>query len=274
MKKIFLLLFVIFLMTGCGGEKPSENINGTKHAITLTVGIDEFAPYGFTDQNGNISGFDIDLAKEAGKRMGIEVNFKFIDWDKKENDLNSGNVDLIWNGLDITPERKENILYSKPYMDNRQILVVKRGNPPDIHSLSDLAGKVVATQAGSNSENYVNENEAFKKSFADFKTYPKINDGFGGLSSGEFDVLIIDETAARYDMTKNPDLFEAVEVTIGPVTELGIGFRKGNTELRDKVQTVFDEMIADGTAKKISERWFGVNLIKANSQQNACRRES
>lgn len=263
MKKIFLLLLVTFLMTGCSGEQPPENLNNKKQ--TLVVGIDEFAPYGFTDDNGNISGFDIDLAKESARRMGVDMKFKFIDWNNKENELNSGRIDIIWNGFDITPEREENILYSKPYMDNRQILLVKRGNPKNIHDLGDLSGKVVATQAGSTSENYVNENVNFKNSFASFQTYPKINDEFAGLFAEELDVLIIDETAARYEMTKNPDMFEIIEATFGPVTKLGIGFRKNDIELRDKVQKAFDEMIADGTAKKISEQWFGISLIKTGN---------
>ena len=262
MKKILLFMLMIFLLTGCGSEKTSENVNSTKYSRIITVGMDDFAPMGFTDDNGNIVGFDVDLAKEAAQRMGVELEFKFIDWDKKEDEITSGNVDMIWNGLDIMDEYKDYMIFSKPYMDNRQILLVKKNNPEGIHSTGDLAGKVVGTQAGSNSETYVNENKYLKDSFAAFKTYRNVKEGFEALNNGDFDALIIDEIAGRYEMSRVPDAFEAVEVTVGPVTEFGIGFRKSNVELCDKVQKVFSEMVKDGTAKKISEKWFGADLIK------------
>ena len=249
-----MLLLVTMIFTGC---------NDTSQTIDkIIVGIDEFAPMGFRNERGEIVGFDIDLAKETAARMGVEVEFKFIDWDNKEFEITNGNVDMIWNGCDIMNEYKEYMIFSKPYMDNRQILLVKKGNPEGIHSEGDLYGKIVGTQAGSNSETYINENEKLKNTFAVFKTYRNIKEGFEALSNNEFDVLIIDEIAGRYEMTIHPDMFGVVEVTIGPVTEFGIGFRKDNTELCDRVQKVFDEMIKDGTAKKISEKWFHADLIK------------
>lgn len=264
MKKIFLLLIIIFLMTGCGGEKNSNDAKSPKYSRIITVGFDEFAPMGFTDENGNIVGFDVDLAKEAAKRMGVTFEFKPIDWSNKERELDSGNVDMIWNGLTMLEERKEHMTFSKPYMDNRQILLVANDNPQGIHSIGDLTGKIVAAQAGSSAETYINEDEYILDSFAKFKTYRNINEGFEGLSKGEIDALITDEIAARYEINKNPDAFEIVEATVGPIAEFGIGFRKGNTDLRDKVQQVFDSMIKDGTAKRISEQWFGADLIKTS----------
>lgn len=263
MKKIFLLLIAIFLMTGCGGEKNSNDAKSPKYSRIITVGFDEFAPMGFTE-NGEIVGFDIDLAKEAAKRMGVTFEFKPIDWGNKESELDSGNVDMIWNGLSMLEDRKEHMTFSKPYMDNRQIILVAKDNPQEIHSVGDLTGKIVAAQAGSTSENYINEDEYLRNSFAKFKTYRNINEGFEALSKGEVDALITDEIAARYEINKNPDAFKIVEDTIGPVAQFGIGFRKGNTELRDKVQQVFDSMVKDGTAKEISEQWFGADLIKSS----------
>ena len=263
MKKILLpLLLLIFLVTGCSADKNSENSPDTKSGQIIVIGMDEFAPMGFTDENGNIVGLDVDLAREATKRLGVKSEFRIINWSNKEMDITSGNIDMIWNGCDIMDDYKRYMTFSKPYMINRQILLVEKGNPQGIHSLGDLTDKIVATQAGSNSETYIDEDEALRKSFAKFRTYRNIKEGFAALSKGEYDVLIIDEIAARYEITKNPDAFEIVEVTVGPVTEFGIGFRKDNIELRDKVQKVFDEMIADGTAKKISEQWFGVDLVK------------
>ena len=263
MKKIFLLLLMIFTLSGCGGQ-DSKDMESMGYKRVLTIGIDdEFAPMGFRDENGNIVGFDVDLAKEAARRMGVELEFKSIDWDNKEAEITSGNIDMIWNGLDIMDEYKEYMIFSKPYMDNRQILLFKRYNAEGIRSEYDLAGKVVGTQSGSNSETYILDNNALKNSFAEFRTYRNIKEGFEALDKGEFDVLIIDEIAGRYEMAKNPGVFESVEVTVGPVTEFGIGFRKDNTELRDRVQRVFDEMIADGTAREISLKWFQADIIKS-----------
>jgi len=260
MKKFFLLLLVIFLISGCGQD--SNDINNPKYKGTLVIGLDdEYAPFGFRDKNGELVGFDIDLAKEAAKRMGVKFDFKPIDWNNKENELDSGKIDIIWNGLDITPERQERILYSKPYMDNRQILLAKKSADFNFTSENDLAGKIVGTQAGSNSETYVDENKTLLNSFKDFKTYATFKQAFADLSDGKVDVLIVDELAAHYELSKIPRKFEISEVTIGPVTQLGIGFRKSDVELRDRVQKVFDEMIADGTTKKISEQWFQADLI-------------
>ncbi len=261
MRKIFfLLLSIIFLVGGCG---DSKDVNNPKYKGTLVIGLDdEYAPFGFRDKNGELVGFDIDLANEAASRMGVKIEFKPINWNNKENELNAGHVDMIWNGLDITPEREERILYSKPYMDNRQILLSKKSNEFTFRSEHDLAGKIVGTQAGSNSEDYIAENKTLKESFKDFKTYATFKQAFADLSDGKVDVLIVDELAAHYELNKIPRKFEVNEVTIGPVTELGIGFRKSDTELRDRVQKVFDEMVADGTTKKFSEKWFQADLVK------------
>ena len=264
MKRFLLLLLLITLtVSGCGGEQSANPAD--KYSDKLVVGIDdEYAPMGFRDAKGEIIGFDVDLAKEAAKRMGVKLEFLPIDWNNKETELDSGRIDIIWNGLDITPERKEHILYSKPYMDNRQILLVKKDNHQGIRAESDLAGKSVGTQDGSNSADYIYQNEALKNTFKEFKTYRNFRDAFNELEGGAVDVLIVDELAGRYEMSKVPSKFDPIEVTIGPVTEIGIGFRKEDTALRDKVQKVFDDMIRDGTARKISEHWFQADLIKTS----------
>ena len=260
MKKIFLttLLLVTMLFTACGGEQSSDDIRDK----TFVIGVDDdFAPIAFRDENGNLVGFDIDLAKETGRRMGVTFEFKPIDWNNKRQELESGNIDLIWNGLDITDERKEYILYSKPYIDDRQILLVKKGDTQNIRSEGDLAGKIVGTQAGSAAETYVNKNDDIKLSVRNLKIYDKFKDAITALKVDEIDVLVCDEMIARYEMKTQPDTFEIVDVYSDYVTEMGIGFRKGDTELRDRVQKVFDEMIEDGTAKEISEKWFDADLI-------------
>ena len=265
MKKIFLpLLLMIFLISGCGGGKQdSQQTNNINAKKIITIGLDdEYAPFGFRDENGQLIGFDIDMAKEVAKRMGVKFEFKPIDWNNKEIELNSGHIDIIWNGLDITPERQRHILYSKPYMDNRQVLLVKLGDDTKFYSEYDLEGKTVGTQAGSNSETYIEQNKKLKDGFKSFKTYPTFKQAFADLREEQVQVLIVDELAARYEMNKIPKQFEVIELTIGPVTEIGIGFRKNDTELRDSIQKVFDAMVKDGTAKKMSEKWFQADLVK------------
>ena len=257
MKKFFAVILVLTLtiFAGCGSLTSGK---------VFVVGVDdEFAPMTFRNEKGEIVGFDIDLAKEAATRMGVTFEFKPIDWDDKENAITSGNVDLIWSACDIIDEYKAYMIFSKPYMDNRQIILTRKNNEK-IRSESDFAGKIVGTQAGSNSETYINESVNLKKTFKEFKTYRNFKEAFAALINGEMDLLIVDEIAGRYELKKSADVFQAVDVTVGPVTEFGIGFRKDDVELRDRVQKVFDDMIKDGTAKKISQKWFQADLIKSN----------
>lgn len=257
------LLLMAFALTGCGGGEQAKTDGESKEIKKIVIGLDdEYAPMGFKDDKNEIIGFDVDLAKEAVKRLGSEVEFKAIDWNSKEAELKSGRIDIIWNGLDITPEREQNMLFSKPYMDNRQIAFVKKGNDQGIAAEADLAGKAIGTQAGSTAEAYIDKTEGLKDSFKEFKTYGDYVSAFMDLENGRIDALVCDEIVGRYAMSKQGEKFEALDVTIGPVSQFGIAFRKDDTALRDKVQGVFDEMIKDGAAKKISEQWFGVDLIK------------
>ena len=259
------LLLVTMVFAGCGGgNEPAKTDGDSKDtAKKIVIGLDdEYAPMGFKNEKNEIVGFDVDLAKEAAKRLGSEVEFKAIDWNSKEAELKSGRIDIIWNGLDITPERQENMLFSDPYMDNRQIVFVKRDNDQGIKSEDDLSGKKVGTQAGSTAETYIVDKKGFKDSFAEFKTYGDYVSAFMELDNGRIDALVCDEIVGRNAMSKQEGKFDALEVVVGPVSQFGIAFRKDDTELRNKVQKVFDEMIADGTAGKISEQWFGADLIK------------
>ncbi len=266
MRKIFLvaMLLTTMIFTGCGGntaDKGGENAGAKK----IVVGLDdEYPPMGFKDDKNEIIGFDVDLAKAAAKKLGREVEFKAIDWNSKEAELKSGRIDVLWNGLDITPERKENMLFSDPYMDNRQIIFIRKGDEQNsgIASEADLAGKAVGTQAGSTAEAYITGNATLKNSFKDFKTYGDYISAFMDLENGRLDAVVCDEIVGRYYMAKHADKLDALNVIIGPTSEFGIAFAKENTALRDEIQKAFDEIVADGTAKKISEQWFGADLIK------------
>jgi len=268
MKKLFALgatlVFAVAAFTGCGGQQQAASSSGSGSGSgaggKIVVGLDDnFPPMGFKDENNEIVGFDIDLAKEATKRLGREVEFKAIDWSSKEAELKSGRVNVLWNGLDITDKRKENMLFSDPYMDNRQIIFVKKG-ATGITDEQSLAGKAVGTQSASTAEEYIDGSDFFKTKVKEVKKYSDFVSAFMDLENGRIDAVIGDEIVGRYYMSKHPDSIDAVDVAVGPVSQFGIAFAKDNQKLRDDVQKVLDEMVKDGTVAKISEKWFGKDI--------------
>ncbi|MBR4903258.1 MAG: amino acid ABC transporter substrate-binding protein [Selenomonadaceae bacterium] len=249
----FLIAVCALLFGGCGDFKGQQKI---------IVGLDDdFPPMGFRNERGELVGFDVDLAKEVGRRMGVNMVFQPINWDNKREEILSGHIDIIWNGLDITEERKSYMIFSKSYMDDRQIVLAKRDCTLPVYSEHDLAGKIIGTQAGSTSDCYLKRN--FKDVLGEHKTYDRFKDAIVALMNDEIELIVCDELIARYEMNTHPDQLKIIDIKIGVITETGIGFRKEDTELRDRIQATFDEMIKDGTAKKISEQWFGADLIRS-----------
>ena len=250
----------IILLTGCGGDAKKET-PATTSKQKIVVGLDDqFPPMGFRNEKNEIVGFDIDMAKEASKRMGIEVEFKAIDWASKEAELKSGRVDMLWNGLTMLEERKKNILFSKPYMGNKQIVVIKKGN--SITSKDGLKGKVVAVQDDSSAVTALGKEKSVADTFKELKKYPDLISAFLDLGNGRVDVLIVDEVLARYYMSKNPDKYDVINnVDFGTET-FGVGMALTNKDLQAKLDKTLDEMKADGTAAKISEKWFGKYLVQ------------
>ena len=262
-QKLFALglaaVMTMAVTAGCGSNTADKAGDAGKKIV---VGLDDnFPPMGFKNESNEIVGFDIDLAKEASKRLGREVEFKAIDWSSKEAELKSGRVDILWNGLDITEKRKENMLFSDPYMDNRQIIFVKKGRT-DIKDEASMAGKVIGTQSASSAEEYMDSNSFFKEKVKEVKKYSDFVSAFMDLENGRVDAVVGDEITGRYYMSKHPEALEAVDVAIGEVSTFGIGFAKDNQQLRDEVQKVLNEMKADGTMAKISEKWFGKDITK------------
>ncbi|MDR1147046.1 MAG: transporter substrate-binding domain-containing protein, partial [Spirochaetaceae bacterium] len=146
--------------TAAGGDSSLETVLARKK---LVLGLDDsFPPMGFRNENNEIVGYDVDLAKEVARRMGIELVLQPIDWNAKEQELNTGEIDCIWNGFTITEERKQNLLFTPPYLKNAQVIVVK-GNSP-ANTLKDLAGKTAGTQAGSSSVDAIDDAPEFKAS--------------------------------------------------------------------------------------------------------------
>ncbi|MFJ7738375.1 transporter substrate-binding domain-containing protein [Lysinibacillus sp. NPDC097287] len=268
MKRIFTLLFAftaVLFLAACGtsDEKTSgkDNTNDkeeTPKTEKIIVGIDDkFAPMGFRDEKNEIVGFDIDYARAAAEHMGAEVEFQPIDWKTKESELISGRIDLIWNGYTITDERKEKVLFTKPYLENAQVVMTLKDS--SIQVLGDLAGKEVGLQSLSSALDALNANPIQKE----IKKITEFADNvlaLTDLKSGRVDAVVIDAVVAEYYMTQQPDTFKLLEESLAP-EQYGVGVKPGNEALLEKLQAALDKMNEDGTAAEISEKWFGENKV-------------
>ena len=224
---------------------------------TIIIGLDdELPPMGFRDENNEIVGFDIDLAKAVGEKLGVTVEFQPIDWAAKEIELESGKIDALWNGLTITDERKETMDITDPYLQNRQIIVVKTDS--DIQSKADLEGKVVGLQDGSSAVDAVNADEL--ASAMELTTYDTNILALSDLDIGRVDAVVADETFVGYYMAQNENDFRVIEDGDFGEEFYGIAVKKGNTELLNAIQAALDELDADGTAAEISNTWFGEDI--------------
>lgn len=259
MKKILALALAAVLcltaFTACGDKEEAADSSSKK---TFTVGFDaEFPPYGYMDDNGEYTGFDLVLAEEVCKRNGWELVKRPIDWDSKDMELSSGSIDCIWNGFTMNG-REDQYTWSEAYIDNSQVVVVRADS--DITSLADLAGKVVVVQADSSAlaafegDDATDENKAFAASFSELQQVADYNTAFMNLESGACEAVVLDIGVAQYQISERSDTFKMLDGTVSS-EQYAIGFKLGNTELRDQVQKTVDEMVADGTFAKIAEEW-------------------
>ena len=262
MKKFLALMLTLVVasafVAGCGGDKAATKKEAGKKIV---VGLDDnFPPMGFKNEKNEIVGFDIDMAKEAAKRLGRPVEFKAIDWSSKEAELKSGRIDVIWNGLNITEERKKNMLFSNPYMEAKQLIFIPAGSP--VKGQADLAGKVIGIQSASTAEQNLENDKAFAGTLKEVKKYPDCIAAMMDMEVGRVDAIITDEIVGRYYMEKKPGKFVALEKPVGPIGNFGIGFRLDDKALQGDIQKVLDEMKKDGTSAKISKQWFGADIVK------------
>lgn len=248
-----LVLLVVMAITVIAGCSSSGSKDGK-----LVIGIDDkFAPMGFRDDNNEIVGFDIDYAKAAAEKMGKEVTFQPIDWSAKESELNSGRIDMIWNGYTITDERKEKVLFTKPYLENSQVVVVLAGST--LSKLDDLAGKEVGLQSLSSAADAL-EASPIKAKLSGVSEFTDNVLALTDLKSGRLDGVVIDEVVARYYMSKEPNSYKLLDESLAP-EQYGIGIKKGNEALLTELQKALDELNSDGTAAEISTKWFGENKV-------------
>lgn len=222
-------------------------------ADTIVIGLDDnFPPMGFRDKDNQLVGYDIDLAREAAKRMDAKVEFKPIEWSAKEAELNGKRIDALWNGLTITEERKKNIAFTAPYMVNHQIIVVL--NTSELNAKAELAGKKVGVQEGSTAVNAV-ESDPVGAQIATLRKYGDNVTALLDLAAGRLDAVVVDEVVGRYYIHSKPGQYRVLKDDFGE-EEYGVGLRKGDTELLAKLQAALDAMKADGTMDRIRAQWF------------------
>ncbi|MFF2449077.1 amino acid ABC transporter substrate-binding protein [Neobacillus sp. NPDC058068] len=253
---IGLVIAAVFsVLTACSNNTSGDKEKGDQ---TLVIGIDDkFAPLGFRDEANNIVGFDIDYAKAAAEKMGVKVKFQPINWKTKESELSSGRIDFIWNGYTITDERKKKVLFTKPYLKNAQVVVTLADSK--LSKLADLEGKVVGLQSLSSASDALDANPIKSK----IKNVTEFSDNvmaLNDLKSGRLDAVVIDEVVIDYYMTKEQGTFKVLDESLSP-EEYGVGVKKGNEELLNKLQKALDKMNEDGTAAEISNKWFGEDKV-------------
>ena len=256
LKKIFAALLIMMMaITGIAVAEDNslQNILDKK---TFILGLDDsFPPMGFRDENNEIVGFDIDVGKAVAEKLGVEFIAQPIDWAAKELELNSGNIDCIWNGMSITPEREESMAMTWPYLNNQMVFYVKADS--GIASVEDLAGKVVAVQNGSYAEELLmGEYADLAATFdGDLLGYDEYLTALMDLQQGGCDAVLVDLVVGEYKVSGMgaTDLKAAFALADD---NYGIGFRKEDAALRDKVQEILMELKADGTLAEICKAWF------------------
>ncbi|MCD8315872.1 MAG: amino acid ABC transporter substrate-binding protein, partial [Eggerthellaceae bacterium] len=229
--------------------------------FTLIVGLDNsYPPYGFIGDDGELTGFDIDLATEVAERNGWNLDLEAIDWDTKDALLNQGTINAIWNGFTMEG-REDSYTFSEPYMLNEQVIVVKSDS--GITSWDDLAGLTVMTQVDSAALDLLEDEDGQKDladTFGSLEQISDYNNAFMQLDSGMVDAVACDLSIAEYQMAANPDEY----VMLDPLNSehYAVGVQKGTTELADAISETLLEMYNDGTIAELCEKWsdYGITI--------------
>lgn len=264
MKKLLFAVIAaatLFTLSGC---KKTKKTAVTDPVIALTqrgvfvLGLDDsFPPLGFRDDNNEIVGYDIDLAKEVAKRLGVEFKAQPIDWDAKEMELETGKIDCIWNGFTITEERIQALSFTPAYLSNDQVLVVREDS--GINSLDDMNGKVLGIQSGSSAQEAVDENANFANSLSNIIMFKDNITALNDLEIGGVDGVVMDSVVANYSISQTKKAFKVIDESLAK-EGYGIAFRKNEPQVRDVVWTILKTMEGDGTVAAISQKWFGKDI--------------
>ncbi len=269
-KKYVCASLALLMLTAAGCAKSDEgtdvnapvgedtSLQDVMDAGKLVLGLDPtFKPMGYTDENDKIVGFDIDVAEEVCARMGIKLETYSVDWDTKEQDLNAGTIDCIWNGLSISDSRKEVMLMSEPYMNNDMIFVVNASS--DVDSLSDLAGLKISVQNGSTAQEILEDSDVVKKDNATVMALASNVEALQQLDLNMVDAAFLDSVVANYEIVSTGKDYRILEEGLQS-EEYAIGFKLGSQALCDKIEETLAEMAKDGKLAEISTEWFGSDV--------------
>lgn len=270
MKKIWLCLIMLVctvsLLSGCSGVSVGKRANHVDNWDRIqkrgfvTVGLDDtFVPMGFRQKSGKLVGYDVDLARAVFKLYGIKVSFQSIDWSMNATELNNGTIDLIWNGYSKTPQREKKVAFSDTYLQNDQTLVSLRKN--HINSFADMQGKTLGAQAGSSGAQDISQYPKMLKNRIKGNSpvlYDSFTNAFIDLNANRIQGMIIDSTYAGYYINheSNPKDYK---ITNGPFPkeQFGVGMRKTDTTMRNKINRGLKILAKNGTLAKINHKWFG-----------------
>ncbi len=257
----------VMSLAGCtqlASNPTVDNWDKYQQQKSITVGFDNtFVPMGFEEKNGNYAGFDIELAQYVSKKLGITVHFQPIDWDMKETELQNGTIDAIWNGYSATDERREKVAFTIPYMQNTQILVVKKTS--GIHSVEDMTGKVLGAQNGSSGMLDFEEHPEVLKNRVkggDADQYQSVNEAIIDLKNDRIDALLIDRVYADYYLTTEGIADEYDTIPSGFESEsFAVGVRPADKKLLEALNQAFKELYREGIFQQISQKWFGEDVV-------------
>lgn len=281
MKKILALVMCLIFcvaLVGCNsGNTTSQTSQDTSNELTgweyikakgtLIVGLDDtFAPMGFRDPDGNLVGFDIDLAEAVAEVLDINVQFQPIDWNAKEMELSSKRIDCIWNGMSATPERQKNLTLTKKYLNNR-IVIMSFDESVNIKSVDMLADVKIGTQVDSAALEVMKAHDAydsFKDNITEYITY---DEAIMDMQAGRIDCIVVDEVLGEYKNTKLEQKMHLCEFNFGD-DFYAIGCRKGETDLAEKLNQAIKTLIDNGKAAEISNKWFGRNIVILEDYDN------
>ena len=266
-KLLITLLISVLIISGCasgGSEKPiKDNWEDFQKDKKIVIGFDNtFVPMGFQDKSGKNVGFDIDLANSVFEKYGIKVEWQAINWDLKETELKNGNIDLIWNGYSKTKERESVVQFTKQYMINEQVVVVKKSKK--IKNISELKDKILGAQNGSSGYDTFNEKPEVLKNIVksnDATQYESFNEALIDLENDRIDALLIDKVYANYYLKQQNKLQYFDILNAGFDSEaFAVGARKADVTLVNKVNEAFSKLYEEGKFQEISNKWFGEDV--------------
>jgi polar amino acid transport system substrate-binding protein len=256
--KRFLLAALCLAALHATAQAADGSLDKVKQKGQLVLGLDDsFPPMGFRNEDNQIVGYDIDLAREVARRLGVKLVPQAIDWNAKEQELNTGKIDCIWNGFTITGERQQVMAFTRPYLRNAQVVVVKKGSP--FTTLASLAGKKVGLQAGSSAAGALEAAKAFRASLKEVVEFKDNLTALMDLEARGVDAVVMDLILAEDNIKRSGKAYLILQETLAPEV-FGVGFRKGDLALRDAVQRELEAMAKDGSLATLTTRWFGSDI--------------